>query len=264
MLTRALSTSIACACVSLVCALMCVDARAQGDAALQYQSRGDRSEGLRTIPVGGYDVELLSAAVEPADSPTAGSPSAWSEAVRLRFFLPADDKAFITVRQLRSRTTYYWLNNVNTTLKPRAINEYTWPTDPVLRRLPNVRLLDLGVIVRLDQEQPAKSERVVPALLYDAKPSDVAAAYRFAMKTNGRANVSAAIYSGDKELYKRPANWEDANSPFTVRWDAGSLPEGWYRLVLTGYFTNNTKLDKEIRFYHRPSLSDSAAAPRRQ
>lgn len=238
------------------CILALAHASAQSDAALQYQARGDRSEGLRTIAVGGYDVELLSARVEPSGAlDTRPAPSGWAESVRLRFYLPGDDKVFITVRQLRSRTTYYWLNNVTSAFRTRAVNEYAWPTEPVLRRLAGVRLDDLGATVRLGQEQPAKRERVLPALLFDAAASDTAEAYRFLLKTNARANVSAAVYAEDRALYRRPANWEAANSPFTVRWDGSSAPEGWYRLVISGYFDNNTPLDKEILFYHRPSLS---------
>ena len=48
------------------------------DASLQYQPRGNRTEGLRTIAVGGFDLELLSARVEPAGGFVADSaPTAW-------------------------------------------------------------------------------------------------------------------------------------------------------------------------------------------
>jgi hypothetical protein len=220
-------------------------------AALLYQSRGNRSEGLRTIAVGGYDVELLSANVEFQNE----RPSGWADSVHLRFYLPADEKVFITVRQLRSRTTYYWLNNVMSAFKTRTVNEYDWPTGPVLRRLPELRLTDLGATVRLGQEQPSKSERVLPGVLFDAGAPGPVEAYRFVLKTNGRAKVGAAVYADEKQLFKRTADWEAANSPFTIRWAGGAEPEGWYRLVLSGYFANNTPLDKEIRFYHRPSLT---------
>jgi hypothetical protein len=230
-------------------------ASAQSEAALQYQSRGDRFEGLRTIFVGGYDVELLSARVEPSGAfDTRPAQSGWTDSVHLRFYLPGDDKVFITVRQLRSRTTYYWLSNVSKPFKPRESNEYNWPTEPVLRSLRDLRIDDLGATVRLGQAEPAKSERVLPAIMSDAPADTTAEAYRFVLKTNGRANVSAAVYSEEKVLYRRPSNWEEANSPFTVRWDSSSAREGWFRLVLSGYFANNTPLDKEILFYHRPDL----------
>ena len=231
------------------------------DASLQYQPRGNRTEGLRTIAVGGFDLELLSARVEPAGGFVADSaPTAWSDSALLRFYLPGTEKVFVTVRQLRSRTTYYWLNNVTDTFKPSAVNSYGWPTEPVLRKLKDVRPNDLGAIVRVGEEQAGRRERVLPALLSDDPAVDGADAYRFVLKTNGRANVQAAIFSADKELYRRPANWESANSPFTIRWESGAAPEGWYRLVLSGYFADSTPVDKVIEFYNRPGLKGAAAA----
>lgn len=235
-------------------------ARSQ-DASLQYQPRGNRTEGLRTIAVGGFDLELLSARIEPAGGAAAETtPGSWSDAAQLRFYLPGTEKVFVTVRQLRSRTTYYWLNNVTDTFKPAAVNSYGWPTEPVLRKLKDVRPNDLGAIVRVGEEQAGRRERVLPALLSDGPSADGGDAFRFVLKTNGRANVQAAIFSGDKELYRRPANWESANSPFTIRWESGAAPEGWYRLVLSGYFADSTPVDKVIEFYNRPGLKGAAPA----
>ena len=224
---------------------------AQYDPALQFQNRGDRYEGIRTIPVGGFDVELLSARIDQAPSPNA----AWGENVALRFYLPENEGVFITVRQLRSRSTYYWLDRVQAAWKPGAVNEYSWSTAPVLRRLSDVRFEDLGTTIRVGRDDPlARTQRVLPAVFYTQNPSGLVRAYRFALKTNGRARVTAVVYAGNQELYRRPENWEQAGSPFTIVWNVGGGKEGWYRLVLTGYFENNSPLDKEIVFYHRPSL----------
>ena len=90
---------------------------------------------------------------------------------------------------------------------------------------------------------------MLPAILFDAAAGHAVEAYRFLFKTNSRASISATVYSGEQVLLRRPANAEAANSPFTVRWEAGKAPEGWYRLVLSGYFfANNTPVDKEVRF----------------
>ena len=238
---------------------------AQYEPSLQYQSRGDRHEGLRMIAVGGYDIELLSARVD-SPGPRSGPPRsrAWADSVHLRFYLPENLKVFVTIRQLRSGSTYYWLDQVQGTWKPRSVNDYSWPTGPVLRQLTNVRLDDLGAIVRTGQDGPAKREIVLPAVLFDADPLDRAEAYRFALKTNGRAKVSAAIYANDAEVYRRPSNWEQAGSPFTILWNCGTATEGWYRLVLSGYFEDNTKLDKEVVFYHRPRLADRPPGSQRR
>ncbi len=66
--------------------------------------------------------------------------------------------------------------------------------------------------------------------------------------------------SADKGLYRRPANWESANSPFTIRWESGASPRGGVRLVLSGYFADSTPVDKVIEFYNRPGLKGAAAA----
>jgi hypothetical protein len=259
MITPRRTAALTWACLVLAAAM----ASAQVDPALMYGPRGDRSEGLRTIAVSGYDIELLSARVgvaDPFDAPPR--PTGWASNVRLSFYLPDDDKVFINVRQLRARSTYYWLDNVTTAFRARTVNPYAWSTEPVLKRLPDVRLDDLGVTVRLGQKEAARRERVLPAVFDGSVEAAARKAYLFHLKTNGRASVTATIYAGDTKVFQRPATVEAANSPFVVTWDAGASPEGWYRLMLTGFFTaTNAELDKEILFYHRPGLL-TAAPPR--
>jgi hypothetical protein len=258
-------------CVCLIAAYLlgCEAAIAQYAAALTYQNRGNRYEGLRTIAAGGHDIELLAAHLSPDPAgarPRSAERSSLGDLVRLRFFLPGKDKVFITIRQFRSGSTYYWLDRVTHTWRPVAINDFAWPTAPVLRQLNTVGLDDLGVVVRLGQDGFAKRERVVPAALFDGDPPDRAASYRFTLKTNGGADVDAEVYAGDTVLYRRPRNQEKADSPFTVVWPAGTAEEGWYRLVLRGTFEDKSRLDKEVAFYHRrllsPSRTPASAAPR--
>lgn len=223
---------------------------AQYDPALQYQNRGNHYEGLKPKPVSGYDLELLSALVayrEP--SPT------WPQTVRLKFYLPAAEPVFVTIRQPRPKTTYYWLDKVvpPTPWRSRSFNEFAWPTEPVLRKLSSVTLDDLGVVVRLRRQDPGRNEAIAPAALFHTQPPLAASGYRFTFKTNGTAYVTCKIYRDDREVYQRPQNREKAGSPFTLRWDAQGQPEGEYRLELSGYFDDNTPLAKEVRFYHRAS-----------
>ncbi len=142
------------------------------------------------------------------------------------------------------------------------MNEYGWETGTVLKQLRNVRLEDLGAVMRVGRREPARRERVLPVDLSDRPPMQTASRYRFTLKTNGRARVTADVLprEGNKKLYTRPPNWEQAGSPITVIWDA-QAEEGWYRLVLSGYFENNTPVDKEVEFYHRPRLG-VASGPR--
>jgi hypothetical protein len=221
---------------------------AQIDSALQYQNRGDRYEGLKPKPVSGYDIELLSALVDWRES-GAG----WPATLRLKFYLPAEDRVFVTVRQPRPKTTYYWLDKVKppSPWRRSAFNEYAWPTEPVLRKLPSVTLDDLGAVVRLRQADPSKREAVAPAALYSLRPPAIADGYRFTFKTNGTAFVTCTIYRGDQKVFQRPQNRERAGSPFTLDWETRGQPDGEYRLALSGYFDDNTPLVKEIVFHHR-------------
>jgi hypothetical protein len=224
---------------------------AQYDPKLQYQDRGNHYEGLKTRMVSGYDIELVSALVDWHEPSTA-----WPEKLHLKFYLPSAEPAFVTVRQPRPKDTFYWLDKVTPPAPWRAgaLNEFAWPTEPVLRNLPLAVLDDLGVVVRLQQESPSKEEAIAPAALFHTQPPSAASAYRFTFKTNGAAHLSATIYKDNQPVYQRPQNQEKAGSPFTIRWDTQGHPEGEYRLKLSGYFDNdNTLLSKEILFYHRAS-----------
>ena len=225
---------------------------AQYDPELQYQDRGDRHEGLRPKPVSGYDIALLSARVDYRKAAEG-----WPEELRLRFYLPRPEEVFVTVRQLRPKSTYYWLDQVTPreAWRPGAFNDYTWPTATVLKRLPRVTVDDLGAVVRLEREQPGRREQVAPAVLYDADAPAEVPGYRFSLKTNGTAQVTCKIYRDQTEVFARPQRRERAGSPFTVRWASTGQPDGWYRLVVSGYFeSDNSQLDKEIAFYHRARL----------
>lgn len=224
---------------------------AQYEAALQYQNRGNRHEGLKSKPVSGYDIELLSALVDWREP----SP-AWPETVHLRFYLPTAEPVFVTVRQPRPKTTYYWLDKVEppSPWRAGAFNEFTWPSATVLRSLPSVTFDDLGAVVRLRQAEPSREELIAPAALFHAQPPAAVNAYRFTFKTNGAAHVAGAIYRDGQKvaLYQRPQEREQPGSPFTLRWDAQGQPEGEYLLVLSGFFDNdNTPLLKRVTFYHR-------------
>lgn len=221
---------------------------AQYDPALQYQDRGNRHEGLKPKPVSGYDVELLSALLDYREP----SPN-WPQTLRLKFYLPAAEPVFVTVRQPRPRTAYYWLDKVvpPAPWRPRAFNEFAWPTEPVLRRLSSVTLDDLGVVVRLGEKDPSRKETIAPAALFHTQAPTAANGYRFTFKTNGTAFVTCRIYLGDEKVHERPQNRERAGSPFTLSWNAQGQPEGEYRLELSGYFHNNVQLAKEVTFYHR-------------
>lgn len=223
---------------------------AQYDPKLQYQKRDNRFEGIKPKPVSGYDVELLSALVAERE-PSAS----WPQTLHVRFYLPAAEPVFLTVRQPRPKTVYYWLDKVvpPTPWRAMAWNEFAWLTEPVLKQLTATGVDDLGVVVRLRQNDPSKRETVAPAALFHTQPPAVPGGYHFTFKTNGTAFVTSRIYRDDKEVFRRPQNQEKGGSPFTLSWNAQGQPEGEYRLELSGYFSDNTPLAKEVLFYHRPS-----------
>ena len=92
----------------------CVGLRAQSyDRALEDAERGSHYEGLASIASGG--VQLRSARII-VDGPERGAAAprspGWGDRVRLRFYLPSEDRVTVTVRQLRSGSTYYLLDRV--------------------------------------------------------------------------------------------------------------------------------------------------------
>ena len=136
----------------------------------------------------------------------------------------------------------------------RSVNEHAWPTAPVLRKLTNVRPDDLGAVVNVGPGKDTNREVVLPVVLFDEAVDGGTISYRFSFKIDGRARVDAAVFAGTREIFRRPTNWEEPGSPFTVAWSASGTAEGWYRLLLTGQFDDTTRLDKEVTFYHRPLL----------
>ena len=110
------------------------------DPRVQYQQRGNHYEGLRAEPISG-SVRLLSARIvdDAATRANAADRSAvWPDNAVLRFFLPSAGDVSIVVRQIRPGSTYYVLDRVASAWSVGRDNEYTWPTDQVLRRLSDV------------------------------------------------------------------------------------------------------------------------------
>jgi hypothetical protein len=233
------------------------------DEGLQYAERGSHWEGLREIPISG-GVELLSARLiaDGAERGEIPPPSSeWGDRARLRFYLPSEDRGrvTVTVRQFRSGSTYYLLDRVSAAWNPGSVNEYAWPTAPVLRKLTNVRPDDLGAVVNVGPGKGTNNEKVLPVALFDEAVDSGTQGYRFSFKTDGSARVDAVVLADTREIFRRPTKREEPGSPFTVGWSASGMAEGWYRLLLTGQFDDLTPLDKEVTFYHRPVLGSAGS-----
>ncbi len=247
-------------------ALVALPVLAQYEPKLEYQEqeRTDRwFEGLKEKPVGALDVELLSARIVDREKSREKSRE-WPEEMRLLFYLPPADKTvrqpekvFITVRQPRPGTVYYWLDNVRpaSPWKAGGFQRFAWPTATVLQQVPSLRVGQLGAVVRLEEESAGLKEVVAPTLLYHSRVPPVVEGYRFTLRTSATAFVTGEIYRRDTKVGQRPQNKELAGSPFTVEWPSAGQPEGWYRLVLSGWFDlSRLPLDKEILFYHQAQL----------
>jgi hypothetical protein len=223
------------------------------DSNLDYQNRGDRFEGIRPKPVSGYDIELISVLVDYQEPATQ-----LPDQLRVAFHLQGQTSVHVTVREQDYRL-YYWLDKVKPEKgwQAKSVNEYIWPTGAVLRQLDQkLNLYELGVLIRLGRETPAKNEEIAPAILYHARPPDKINGYLFAMKTNGDARISCKIFRGKEsaELMTQTFRRIPGGRPFTVRWDAGSAQEGQYALVCDGYFLDtNQSLEQSVRFFHKPT-----------
>ncbi len=223
------------------------------DANLDYQNRGDRFEGVKPKPVSGYDIEVISVLADYQE-PSTQLP----DQLRVGFYLQNQAPVHLTVREQDYRL-YYWLDKVKPAKgwQTKSVNEYSWPTGPVLRQLDQkLNPYELGVLIRLGKETPAENEEIAPAVLYHARPPDKIGGYLFTMKTNGDARLSCKVLRGKEstELMTQAFRRLPGGRPFTVRWDAVGAQEGQYTLVCGGYFLDtNQPLHQTVQFLHKPT-----------
>ena len=108
----------------VLCALVLGMNPAAAQQDIQYQRRGNRSEGIKPKPVSGYDVELLSALVD-----TQEDMSKLGAMLGFRFFLKEPASVYPLVRELEYKH-YYVLDNVQpaTAWQVGYGNVFEWPT----------------------------------------------------------------------------------------------------------------------------------------
>jgi hypothetical protein len=219
---------------------------------LAYGARAGRWEGVRSRPVSGYDVELLGAMVE-SEQATAGVP----DEMAVLFFLDGQEDVYLTVRE-RDPLEYYWLDRVVPPKgwRGRTVNQFAWPSGDVLRPL-GLAPSELVALARLGRDTPARRERVAPVIFPAVLRPQTVSRYRFVFKTNGAAMLRHSVYgpgSDEPLLASEAPTRRPGGAAFDVRWDAGGLPEGRYRVVLEGYFVNNNApVVQEVEFFHASS-----------
>lgn len=221
---------------------------------LRYQNRGDRYEGIKGLPVSDK-VDLISAVVEHSDDLPYVPPQ-----FKLRFYLKEPTSAFITVRESDNKHNY-WLDRVKPN-EPWRIgygNEFQWTTESVIKPIGQIHLGSLGAVVQLDHDEPRIDIKVAPAVLYQAVMPRSARGYLFTFKVGRKADVTCLFSKNeDNSPVLVAEQFLDVRGqrPKTVRWDASTAREGWYRLRIKVIYKNNAQeVNKIVRFYHRPSIN---------
>jgi hypothetical protein len=219
----------------------------------EYQNRGNRYEGVKPKPVSGYDIELISARVDYHEEVNQTP-----DRFKVRFYLEQPSQAYLTVRELDYKY-YYWMDKVQPPgpWQPGFHNEFEWPTQEVIQQLDQVKMYDLGIVVRLEKPEPGKVERVAPAIFYHSQPPPTIKGYLFTFKTNGDAKLTCSFYKeGElKPVFTRSFK-QRGGRPFTVRWDSSTATGGSYKLVVKGYFLDtNDPIDQIVYFYHQPVVN---------
>jgi hypothetical protein len=220
---------------------------------LVYQNRGRYSEGIRTAPSTGASLDLIAALVDYHESYVS-----LPVTFHASFYLPSRDDVFLTIREAHPRY-FYWLDRV----QPESawaigLNRFDWTTEPVIHSL-NWRdrplaLDDLAATARLGAASPGRVERVLPVVLFHARLPTAVDAYAFAFRPTARVRLKFDVLRNDggrSVLDSQTFPRVDANAPQWVKWRAGNWPDGWYRLLITGYsFLDGAEINQEVHFYH--------------
>ena len=238
--------------IGLVCAAWASVCFAVDQTQLEYQERAYAFEGIKPRPVSGFGLELISATIEHD-----GKAAAIGDRLQLKFFLDRQRPAHLVVRELDQRF-FYWLDKAKSSWVV-GYNTFSWPTSSVLRHLPELNMADLGVVVRLDKEEPGALETVAPATLSSSADADATVTgYQFVFRLRNDAQVRATIVDETKgtPMFAGDLGQLRGGRPFPVRWDLRKFPApaGSYRLVLRGYvLANKSPVSQVIRFVHAPA-----------
>lgn len=218
---------------------------------LDYQDRGDRSEGTLPEPIGSYDIELLSAM---AFRETFRSLSDIPDSLTLRFNLPGSQKPYVEVKEIDQKS-FYRMDK----LKLQKPDLFKWDTG-VLKQIvkeKGLQVSKLGVVARLKgQNEPLVAEEVAPALLYSGQLPKSISSYTFVFKTNADAELKYFILRDQSEetLATQSLGYKVGRKPFEVRWNAADESEGYYKVVVKGFFKKDSSpISQSVRFYHKPT-----------
>jgi len=214
---------------------------------LDYQPRGDRWEGIKPLPVGGHDIELLSALAYHGEK--------WEttpDHCKLKFYLPERKAVDLRVQELNPKL-FYWMDKVipKPPLWKQGFNDYQWPTQDVIKPL-NLDISTLGVVVRLEKQLLSKSEKVAPVIFYHSEPPKEIKGYLFDFKVGGDAKLKYALYRDKEKLKNEDLGEQVVGNPFPIFWESAEAENGEYKLVISGYFLSDfTPIHHVVQFYHK-------------
>ena len=217
---------------------------------VEYRNRGNRNEGVRSQPVSGYYIELISALALPRED-SGQMPREY----KLKFYLKQLYDVYLTARERDPRHNY-WLDGVRPPNPWRSgfSNEFAWPTQDVVARLsPPIKLNDLAVLARLERQNPSQNERVAPVFLFYSRPPAAVTGYMFTFFLNVDSRLACFFYKEGSTVPVLAQNFprEPAGRSFTVTWNSAGVPEGWYKLVVRGKrLNNNEDFTTMVNFYH--------------
>jgi hypothetical protein len=218
---------------------------------LSYQIRGDRCEGRVVKQTGAPILEMVSATLGMPKAKHA-NPTSFT----LSFYLKETAEVDITVQELEPDEDYLMDNVSPQGGWTEGWNNYSWATSSVINKL-GLKINDLGVIAKTNSSRDAW---IVPVALYDSDlPFEVNKNYWFVYRLYQKVSwLNYAIFreEGSTSLLKkrRPLS-ERWSGYFEIPWDASDEPEGVFKLVLNGQFSDGTQIHKTVHFYHVPTLN---------
>ncbi len=222
---------------------------------LDYQDRGDRCEGVHPQLVGSYDIELISAVVKYRE-PINRLP----EFFKLKFCLPRHlNKVNVKVRELEYEH-YYRMDKPNISSNEGCGNFFQWSTTEVIRSLTGLNIADLGALIRLGNNQrPNKKEEVAPVILYSGNHPNRISGYAFTFTTNRDARIRYSIRNENTRrnvVTENRYSRKKGNKPFQISWNDTPTGNGFYKLILKGYFVSNGEsIRQSVRFYHKSRIN---------
>ncbi len=216
---------------------------------LKYQNRGNYHEGLRSIPVNAkHGIELLNLQIRSNNTEIPEYP-------KIRFFHPKGyEKVYLNIRDI-SGLSYYWLDKVKKEWISDSINDFSWPSSEVLKKLENpISLEDIGIVVRLGKEGKNPEEIIAPAMFTPTQEKHNRV-YIFNFISRHAAILS--LYYIDPRtkkqtiLQKKRRVQGKVNFAFELDSKKLGLAIGWHTLGIHGYSTlDNSEIRKLIKFYH--------------